>query len=77
MADEDLEPLTRMPGAAGLEFVRLGDYEAATDPLRCDPDSFIAEVVETVRKDPQGFDGILQFEDYPSSMLMPYSAIGS
>jgi hypothetical protein len=74
VADEDLEPLTRIPGAAGLEFVRVGDYEAATDPLRCDPESFIAEVVETVRKDPQGFDGILQFEDYPSSMLMPLIA---
>jgi hypothetical protein len=74
VADEDLEPLTRIPGAAGLEFVRVGDYEAATDPLRCEPAAFIAGVVETVRRDPQGFDGILQFEDYPSSMLMPLIA---
>ena len=74
VADEDLEPLTGIPGAAGLDFVRVGDYEAATDPLRCDPDAFIADVVGTVRSDPQGFDGILQFEDYPSSMLMPLIA---
>ncbi len=71
VADEDLEPLTRMPGAAGLDFVRVGDYEAATDPLRCEPDAFIADVVGAVRRDPQGFEGILQLEDYPSSMLMP------
>jgi hypothetical protein len=72
--DEDLEPLTRIPGAAGLEFVRIGDYEAATDPLCCDPDAFIADVLAQVRADPQGFDGILQLDDYPSSMLMPLIA---
>lgn len=74
VADEDLEPLTRIPGAAGLEFVRIGDYEAATDPLRCDPDVFIADVLAQVRADPQGFDGTLQLDDYPSSMLMPFIA---
>jgi hypothetical protein len=74
VADEDLEPLTRMPGAAGLEFVRVGDYEAATDPLRCDPDAFIADVLAQVRMDAEGFNGIVQLEDYPSSMLMPLIA---
>ena len=74
MADEDLEPLTRMPGAAGLEFVRLGDYEAATDPLRCDPEQFIAGVVDQARADPEGFDGIIQLDDYPSSIMMPLIA---
>jgi hypothetical protein len=74
VADEDLEPLTRMPGAAGLEFVRVGEYEAATDPLRCDPESFIAGVVERARAEPEGFDGIIQLEDYPSSILMPLIA---
>ncbi len=63
-----------MPGAAGLDFVRVGDYEAATDPLRCDPDLFVKEVVETARRDPEGFDGIIQLEDYPSSMLTPLIA---
>jgi hypothetical protein len=72
--DEDLDLLTRIPGAAGLEFIRIGDYEAATDPLRCDPDAFIADVLAQVRADPQGFDGILQLDDYPSSMLMPLIA---
>ena len=48
--------------------------EAATDPLRCDPDDFIADVLAQVRTDPQGFDGILQLDDYPSSMLMPLIA---
>lgn len=71
MADEDLEPLSRIPGAAGLEFVRVGGYEAATDPLRCHPRDFIAEAVATARSDPRGFDGIIQLEDYPASMLMP------
>ena len=74
VADEDLEPLARMPGAAALDFVRMGDYETATDPLRCDPEPFIAGVVESARRDPKGFEGILQFEDYPSSMLMPHIA---
>jgi hypothetical protein len=72
--DEDLDLLTRIPGAAGLEFIRIGDYEAATDPLRCDPDAFVADVLAQVRADPQGFDGILQLDDYPSSMLMPLIA---
>jgi hypothetical protein len=74
VADEDLEPLTRMPGADGLEFVRLGDYEEATDPLRCDPERFIAGVVREARRDPLGFDGVIQLDDYPSSMLMPLIA---
>lgn len=74
VADEDLEPLTRIPGAAGIDFVRLGDYEAATDPLRCHPEAFIAGVVGAARGDPRGFDGILQLDDYPSSMLMPLIA---
>ncbi|HEX2137813.1 MAG TPA: ATP-grasp domain-containing protein [Microvirga sp.] len=74
MADEDLDPLTRMPGADGLEFVRLGDYEEATDPLRCDPERFIAGVVQQARRDPLGFDGIIQLDDYPSSILLPLIA---
>jgi biotin carboxylase len=74
VADEDLEPLSRIPGASGLDFVRMGDYEAATDPLRCEPESFIADVVAAARRDPRGYDGILQLEDYPSSMLMPLIA---
>jgi ATP-grasp domain len=73
VADEDLEPLTRVPGAAALEFVAIGDYEAATDPLRCNPRSFVAEAVAAARKRGR-FDGILQLEDYPSSMLMPMVA---
>jgi len=74
VADEDLAPLTRMPGADRLDFVRLGDYEEATNPLRCDPERFIAEVVQEARGDPAGFDGIIQLDDYPSSMLMPLIA---
>jgi hypothetical protein len=74
VADEDLEPLTRMPGAAALDLVRVGDYEAATDPLRCEPESFIASAVARARHDALGFDGIIQLEDYPSSMLMPHIA---
>ncbi|HSD33937.1 MAG TPA: hypothetical protein VLE26_00850, partial [Alphaproteobacteria bacterium] len=74
VADEDLEPLTRMPGAAALDLVRVGDYEAATDPLRCKPESFIAAAVARARHDALGFDGIIQLEDYPSSMLMPHIA---
>jgi hypothetical protein len=74
VSDEDLQPISHLADAESLELVQVGGYEEATDPLCCDPDRFVAEAVGAARAAAAPFDGIIQLDDYPSSMLVPIIA---
>ena len=71
LTDEDRADLARLPDAARYRFLPLGDYDQATDPLRCHPRRVIADAVATIRADPQPTHGVIGVDDYPPSLLVP------
>ena len=71
MTEEDREDLARLPDYESYEFVPLGGYDEATYPEKCDARRFVAESVRFVRAQERRADGIIGFDDYPPSLLVP------